>query len=113
MSCRYRLARVATRERIEKNERLFREVNERIREVGERVADAATEFDFFCECARFECTDRLTLTLAEYGRVRSDPTRFAVLPGHELPEHENVVERHATHTVVAKPWLADEGSASL
>ena len=94
-----------TRERVEKNERLFREVNERIREVGQRTAETTTQFDFFCECAQLGCIERLTMTLDQYGRVRSDETRFAVLPGHELPELERIVEHHGTHVVVAKPWL--------
>jgi hypothetical protein len=40
-------------ERVEQNERLFREVNERIAEVTERVLDGgAADADFYCECAQ-------------------------------------------------------------
>jgi hypothetical protein len=98
---------VATRERIEKNERLFREVNERIREVGERFADGLTLFDFFCECADFECIERLTLTLRDYESVRAHPARFVVLPGHELPDAERVVDRKDGFVVVEKPSLLE------
>lgn len=98
---------VPTRERVEKNERLFREVNERIREVGERFSDGSTRFDFFCECADFECTERLTLTLGDYEAVRAHPARFVVLPGHELPDVEVVVAKHTTFVVVEKPSLLE------
>jgi len=98
---------VPTRERIEKNERLFREVNERIREVGQRFADDLTRFDFFCECADFECTERLTLTLRDYESVRAHPARFVVLPGHELPDVEYVVGHEDGYVVVEKPGLLE------
>jgi hypothetical protein len=98
---------VPTRGRLEKNERLFREVNERIREVGERFSDELTRFDFFCECADFTCTQRLTLALREYESVRAHPARFAVLPGHELPELERIVERNERYVVVEKPGLLE------
>lgn len=99
-----------TRDRIEKNERLFREVNERIREIGDRFADGVAKFDFFCECADFSCSERVTLQLDVYIEVRTNPARFLVLPGHELPETEVVVERHPDFVVVEKPWLdAGEG----
>lgn len=94
------------REQVEKNERLFREVNERIREIGERLARHGgpdEPVSFMCECASTDCTARLDLTLAEYAHVRSDPGWFAVARGHELPELERVVERHERYTVVEKP----------
>lgn len=42
------------------------------------------------------------VTVAEYQAIRADPTRFAVLPGRELPEVESVVKRHPTYLVVEK-----------
>jgi hypothetical protein len=40
--------------------------------------------------------------VAEYEAVRREPTRFAVVPGHERPEIESIVERHPTYHVVEK-----------
>jgi hypothetical protein len=94
-----------TEERIAGNEALFREVNERMAETAERFAgtdDEATPLDFVCECGRAGCAEKMSMTLAEYQRVRSEPTHFAVVPGHELPGVERVVERHTTHFVVEK-----------
>jgi hypothetical protein len=42
------------------------------------------------------------LTLAEYEEVRSDPTHFLILPGHELPEAEVVLKRNGRFGVVEK-----------
>lgn len=99
---------MATRQQIERNERLFREVNERINELSEQLLDGGGELiEFFCECGRNFCSDRLQLTLAEYGAVRSDPTHFAVVPGHEIETLESVAERHEQYVVVEKEWLED------
>jgi hypothetical protein len=43
------------------------------------------------------------MTLVEYEAVRAEPTRFAIVPGHEQPEIETIVERHdPTYLVVEK-----------
>jgi len=44
----------------------------------------------------------MALTVEEYEQVRSDANRFAVLPGHELPAVERVVEATGRYVVVAK-----------
>jgi hypothetical protein len=95
---------VPAQERVEQNERLFREVNERIAEVTERVLDGyAADADFYCECARKACLERVRLTLAEYRGVRTHPRHFVLVVGHELPEFEDVVRREAGYIVVEKP----------
>jgi hypothetical protein len=94
-----------TEERVAGNEALFREVNERMAEAAGQFAgteDEATPLDFVCECGRADCSRKMSMTLAEYERVRSEPTYFAVVPGHELPEIERVIERHASYLVVEK-----------
>jgi hypothetical protein len=88
-------------ERIARNEALFREVNERIRDVNEHMSPAA-ETDFLCECGDQACTHPISLTLADYERVRSEPTHFAVKPGHVAPDVERVVVEEPGFTVVEK-----------
>ena len=94
-----------TQERVEQNEKLFREVNERIADVTERVLDVADDpdADFYCECAETACLERIRLTLHDYKSVRADDRHFLVVPGHELPEHERVVRREDVFLVVEKP----------
>ena len=81
-------------------EAAFRRVNEAIergRWPGERGSAA-----FRCECANEGCTELVELTADEYERVRSNPRRFVVVPGHESPEIEDVVETHAGFLVIEK-----------
>ncbi|HXV33720.1 MAG TPA: hypothetical protein VD769_06900 [Gaiellaceae bacterium] len=88
-------------ERVARNEALFREVNERIKDVNED-APASAETDFVCECGDPECTEPVSLTLIEYEEVRSDPTDFAVLPGHVVADVEVVIARNDRFAVVRK-----------
>ena|SRR5436305_7869022 len=96
-----------TRERAEKNERLFRELNERIYEIAAGLhAVGPPHVEFICECAREGCLDRIGLTLDEYRDLRAHPAHFALISGHELLDVEVLVETYDRFTVVAKPWLS-------
>ncbi|MDX6653435.1 MAG: hypothetical protein QOH18_127 [Solirubrobacterales bacterium] len=75
-----------------------RQVNEAI-ERGTRTATAAV---FVCECGHVGCNSTIELTIAAYESVRSGFERFLVVPGHELEDIEDIVERHETYLVVAK-----------
>jgi hypothetical protein len=86
-------------ERIAKNEVIFREVNERIREV---VPSENGGIDFLCECGREDCVEQISLTAKEYERVREDPVQFIVKPGHAIAEVEEVVEENDRFLLVRK-----------
>lgn len=86
-------------ERLAKNEILFREVNEHIVELSDKWGGS---FDVICECANTECTSPLPVTLHEYETGRQNPHYFFVLPGHEIPDIEDVVERNDRFLVVKK-----------
>jgi hypothetical protein len=89
--------------RIGHNEALFREVNERIEKVSQALQATSERLEILCECGDQSCTERLDVPLAEYERVRSDPTLFFVRTGHELPEVEDIVEQTPEYDVVRKP----------
>jgi hypothetical protein len=95
-----------TRERAEKNERLFRELNDLIFEMAVSLAIGPPHVEFVCECAREGCLDRIELTLDEYSAVRANHAHFALISGHQLLDVETLVATHDRYTVVAKPWLA-------
>ena len=42
------------------------------------------------------------MTAAEYEAIRAESTRFAVVPGHEDPEIESVIERYPGYLIVEK-----------
>jgi hypothetical protein len=98
----------AREERLARNEVLFRNVNEQIEEIAAPQGQDAHIFEFVCECSNIDCTLRLPMTLAVYEEVRSDPTRFLVAPGHELPEIETVVARAKGYQIVTKLGEAAE-----
>jgi hypothetical protein len=90
-------------EQVAENEALFRDINERVVALPERQeASAAEKLMFYCECGDAKCFEHVRLTLAEYQALRANAARFAVAPGHELPDVERVVERHAGYFVVEK-----------
>lgn len=94
-------------ERQAANEAVFREVNERRaaidRHAKEEWATSDELFEFVCECGvEGGCEGRVEMTLQEYDVVREQDDRFVVVPGHESPEIETVVERHERYVVVDK-----------
>ena len=91
----------AREERVARNETLFREVNERIKQVNVGLATVEAT-DYLCECGDEGCTDPISLTMAEYEAVRAEPTHFAVVSGHVVPDIEQVVASTNRYSVVAK-----------
>jgi hypothetical protein len=87
--------------RMTQNEALFREVNERVHEKAEAFGTGGA-FEYLCECANSDCTFQITMTLAQYEQVRTDPTQFAVLPLHFTPEIETLVSENEGYWIVQK-----------
>ncbi len=83
-----------------KTEVLFRDVNERIAESAQQFDAGSTEF--VCECADPHCMHRLEATLAEYEQVRENGATFMLAPGHVDTDIERVVEDHGRFQVVEK-----------
>src|SRR5215210_2106079 len=83
-----------------RNEALFREVNEAIAATADGLH--SDEADFVCECGDPACTQRITAPLDDYERVREDPTRFILEPGHDEPRIERVVRETKDYAVVEK-----------
>lgn len=86
-----------------RTETLFREVNEAV-QVYFRV-DQGTEGQFVCECSDPTCVDKVRLTRSEYMDVRGHPTRFFLVPGHEVEIVDRVVGQNGGFTVVEKPLV--------
>jgi hypothetical protein len=101
----------ATEYRVGKNEALFREVNERIRNVSEGWAkgDRTSRIEFVCECSRESCFETVALTVAEYEEVRTDSRRFLIVTGHVWsPEVESEVSRNGGYSIIEKLGEAGE-----
>jgi hypothetical protein len=85
-----------------RNEALFREVNERIEELNATFQVTTDEFEIVCECGDGACDERVTVSTSEYERIRSDPTLFMLVPGHEDATAEAVVEEDQGNYVVVR-----------
>jgi hypothetical protein len=75
-----------------------RQVNEAIEPRG-RAPSAAV---FVCECGHLGCSETLRMRIADYEAVRTSFDRFLLVPGHEIDEVDQVVERHDGYLVVIK-----------
>src|SRR3954465_11321337 len=97
------------RVRAAKNQSLFREVNERIEDLS-RSGQLAT---FVCECCNDTCEESLPMTVDEYEHIRSKSNSFFVLPGHDVPEVEEIIETGDRYLVVAKRGAGTEVAVNL
>jgi hypothetical protein len=88
--------------RIGENEALYRSINERIEDLNAGFGMVTETMAVICECGKIECTEQIELDIPTFERVRSDPAQFVVLPGHELPEVETVIERHDGYFLLRK-----------
>ena len=94
--------------RIGENEALYRSINERIEDLNQAFGLVAETMTVVCECGELSCTQQIELDLPTYERVRSDPTWFVVVPGHEIADVESIVEKHESYNVICK----DKGEAA-
>ena len=99
-----KVGRVGAREdQLARTEALFRDVNERVRELAGSFARAPHDpIAFVCECGSGDCAASVELTLADYEHVRADPAQFVVVAGHANPHVEDVVEQGEGYEVVRK-----------
>ena len=94
--------------RIGENEILYRTVNEKIEDLNAAFGTLTETMTVVCECGDGACAEQIELDVPTYERVRSDPTLFVTVPGHEEPDVESVVERSDDFQVVRK----DKGGAA-
>jgi hypothetical protein len=88
--------------RIGENEALFRQVNERVKQLNVGFSAVLEHGEFVCECGDDTCAERVRLTPEEYERVRAEPTHFVVRHGHVVPDVEEVVHETDRYQVVRK-----------
>ena len=92
-------------ERLVRSQILFREVNERLREV---VGPFDGPLEFLCECSNEDCIETVGLEIKEYERIRSNPNLFLVATGHERLEVDRVVDQGQGYILVEKIFGVDE-----
>ena len=97
-------------ERAAANQTLFREINERVKELNERFSLVIPLGEWICECANDTCTDRVAMSTEEYEKIRSDGARFFVAPSdeHVWADVERVTDRNNRYWIVEKIGHAGE-----
>lgn len=88
--------------RVGQNEAVFRQVNEQIEGINRAFEESAPTMEVVCECGNLRCFERIPVDVPAYERVRADSALFIVVPGHEIPDVEDVVERNDGWVVVRK-----------
>lgn len=92
--------------RAEKNEEAFKQHNERRAKLEEEGGCPPDEpVPFACECDDSACARAVELPLADYERAVKPHDQFVVVPGHEDPSVERVIEENRGYLVVSKPDL--------
>jgi hypothetical protein len=97
---------------LAQQEAVSRQINEAI-ERGIWPGEDASQVRMHCECSRPDCNSYVHLRVEEYEHIRSHARRFILTPGHELPQIENVLGRHADYFVVEKIGAAGETAEEL
>jgi hypothetical protein len=97
--------------RVGENEVLFRRVNEQMRALDQKLGAVSGEpHAFICECGDLECGERIFLRVEEYEQIHADGARFVIVPGHEQPDVEDVLEDRGAYFVIRKH---EDGPAQL
>jgi len=94
-------------ERLAANEAMFRAANERRADWEEQHAESQAEL-YYCECADPGCHKKVKLERADYERVRADARQFFLVPGHEIPDVETVIEQGEDWAIVEKDPAVEE-----
>jgi len=107
-----------TARRVAENQATFRGANEDIEAAAQALAPDLPRVPFICECPETTCTQTMRLSTGEYEDIRSDPTHFAVIPGHEVCEVDGedvarVVARETEYTIMEKIGAAGEEARRL
>lgn len=92
--------------RLINNELKTRAANQRVKRVIEhhtpQEEQEKLKIDFYCECSRADCQERVTMTLEDYEKIHADGAAFAIAPGHEAPTVERVKQKRGDIAVVEK-----------
>jgi hypothetical protein len=96
--------------RAARNQSLFREINERVKQLNEGFSLVLPIGEWICECADDACVQRIEVSAQEYEAVRDNGTHFLVAPGdeHVFLDVERITERSDRYWVVEKFGKAGE-----
>ena len=94
--------------RMRQNEELMEELNRRMERMLEEIREDEEETDadapiaFLCECSHVDCRERVHLEPSVFDRIHKDPDVFILVPGHEIPDVERIVDQMGDFLIVRK-----------
>jgi hypothetical protein len=78
-------------------------------DLNESFAAVTETSRIVCECSDSGCVTQIAIAHEAYEQVRADPALFIVVPGHESPEIESIVDDRAAYGIVRKhPGLPEQ-----
>ena len=89
-------------ERMALNESAFRNLNESLGSSVHRGMAEGHLAGFVCECGDSDCDATIRMPMPAYEAIRTDSCLFFLVPGHEAPDVEDVVEEADGYNVVRK-----------
>jgi hypothetical protein len=87
-------------DRIIENEKLFREVNERVADM--QVNFSGPDPEWVCECGDETCFEKVAVSIEDYQLIRSHGDWFVIRPGHEKAVVERIVRENGEFVIVEK-----------
>jgi hypothetical protein len=100
----------ARQQRAAKNQSLFREINERVRDLNDAFSAITESSEWICECADDTCVEKVAMSMNDYEAIRAAPEHFLVAAAeeHVWPDVERIVVRLDKYWVVEKFGLSGE-----
>jgi hypothetical protein len=87
-------------ERIIENEKLFREVNERVAAL--QASYSGPDPEWVCECGDETCFEKVAVPANDYELIRAHGDWFLITPGHDRADIERIVRENGTYMIVEK-----------
>lgn len=101
--------------RLAENELIFRQANQKVSQSfahlkssveegkdGDWLPDLEATIHFFCECSDEKCRQRIKLKQSKYEELHQNGSQFVLLPGHNHPKVERVMQSTDDYIVVEK-----------
>jgi hypothetical protein len=85
--------------------RLFREVNEQIRSLNNRLGIVEDSYVVLCECDDAMCVKGFEVTAHFHAEIAASDKKYLVTPGHEHPA-DSIVDRSERYVIVDEGGLA-------
>ncbi len=89
-------------QRLRENEERFRRGNHAIERAAAQMGGCEEVIPFLCECSDARCLGRVTVRGSDYARLRDRPHHYILLPGHETPGVDTVVDTLGEYLIVEK-----------